>query len=116
MLIVALVFLGTWVIPNQVLTVLLIKYPDTDDGAALKLRSMMSIGALEGESFSTAESLAGITAQLNNCLNFFIYAFRHSEFRRHLRFMCGMSGDSSQTTVAAFSSKAGTSPAGAKVI
>ena len=93
MLTVALMFVVTWVIPNQIVTVLLIKFPDTDDGAALKLRFSMTIGAFEEESFSTAKCLVGITAQLNSCVNFFIYAFRHKQFYRHLRLMCGMHGD-----------------------
>ena len=103
-------------IPNQILTGILIKFPSNNDAAALKLRSVMSIGAFEEGSFSTAESLAEIAAQLNSCINFFIYAFRHKEFRRHLRLMCGANGDSLQTTTAAPSVKAGTSTAEAKVI
>ena len=106
----AIVFLATWVIPNQLVLVLLIKFAGTNDGAALKLRFMMSIGAFEEESFSTTTCLAAIAAQLNSCFNFFVYAFRHNEFRRHLRFMCGMGEDPSQTISAALSAKAGMSP------
>ena len=45
-LIVALAFLITWVIPNQIITVLIIKFHGSNDGAALMLRATMSLGAL----------------------------------------------------------------------
>ena len=115
-LIVALVFLFTWVIPNQIIVVILIKFPSTDDGVALKLRSMMSSGGFEEQRFSTAKSLPAITAQLNSCLNFFVYAFRHEEFRRHLRLMRVMSADSPKTTIAASSVKGDAPLEGANVI
>ena len=108
MLTVALVFLVTWVIPNQIAIVLFIKFPDTDDGAVLKLRATTLLGAFEEQSFSTAKCLAATTAQLNSCINFFIYALRHAKFREHLRLMCGADKDSSKTTTAALNAKVGT--------
>ena len=118
MLIVALVFVVTWVVPNQIITVLLIQFPDADDGAALKSRSTMLLGAFAEERLSTWKSLAGITAQLNSCLNFFIYAFRHKNFRQHLRLMCGADNSMLKTTFAAPSAKIGTlmPPTEARVI
>ena len=50
MLIVALAFLVTWVIPNQVVFFVLIQFPNANDGAALKLRSTLSLGAFAGKS------------------------------------------------------------------
>ena len=116
MLIVALVFLVTWVIPNQITTVLFIKSLGTDNGAALKLRCTMSLGALEEGSASTTKCLAEITVQLNSCLNFFVYAFQHKDFYQHLRLMCGANEHSSQTSTAALSAKANMSSAETRLI
>ena len=49
MLIVALAFLVTWVIPNQAIVVIHIQFPGANDGAALKLRSALLLGAFAGE-------------------------------------------------------------------
>ena len=108
---VALVFLVIWVIPNQLLTVFLIKYSGTNDGAALKMRATLLLGIIiEEQSISTANSLAAATAQLNSCLNFFIYAFRHDKFRQHLRLICGGEKDSLKASIAVPSAKVGTLP------
>ena len=104
MLTVALAFLLTWVIPNQILAAILITFGDDNDGMALKLRVTMSLGAFERQSFSITSYFAVITAQLNSCINFFIYAFRHKKFREHLRLACG--ADSFKTTDVVLNAKA----------
>ena len=110
MLTVAFAFLITWVIPNQILVVLLIGIVDNNSAATLTLRSTMLLGAIEKQSCSIAKSLAAITAQLNSCINFFIYALRHNKFRQHLRLMCGGDKNSLQTAIAVPSVKASTLP------
>ena len=83
---------------------------DNDSAATLTLRSTMLLGAIEKQSCSIAKSLAAITAQLNSCINFFIYALRHNKFRQHLRLMCGGDKNSLQTAIAVPSVKASTLP------
>ena len=59
---VALAFLVTWVISNQIIAILLIRFPDASEGAAVKLRPTMSLGAFEEQSVLTVNSLTVITA------------------------------------------------------
>ena len=116
MLIVVLVFLATWVVPNQIITVFLVQFLRADDDGLLVVLATIALCAFEQQSFVTAKCFAAVAAQLNSCLNFFIYAFRHSKFREHLRLMCGLKVNSLQTPIVTPNVKVDNSPANRNVI